>query len=389
MRIAVVHNLQLGGARRRLANQMPHFGGSVVEICLETATPITHGAIVVPLRPQAPRRSRVLRPPLRYIDLAMLERAWRRAAAHIISSHPDVIYLNPCRYLQAPPVLSSGGPPALYFCDEVRRVDAERGGTGSRNSLTLPVYRPLYERERRLDRKTATTAEVIATNSRYTATEIQRVYGRVATVVRLGVADALLAPSPDRASVGASLLSVGTLIPTKGHDLALRAAAMAHGRPLVRVVAPRPAPHEEARLRALAGELGVTAEIKVAISDAELRDLYATATATVYLAEREPLGLVSLEAQAQGCPVIVAAEGGLPETIVEGVTGWSAPREAAAVASLVNRLADGAVRNRMSAAARDHARAWSWEASAAHVEQLMSQIAGTGSSLPREQLVSE
>ena len=384
----MVHNLQPGGARRRLANQMCHFDGSVVEICLQTASPITEGAIVVPLRPQAPRRSRVLRPPLRYLDLAMLERAWRRAAAHIISSHPDVIYLNPCRYLQAPPVLSSGGPPALYFCDEVRRVDAEQGGAGSRNSLTLPVYGPLYERERRLDRKTATAAEVIATNSRYTATQIQRVYGRVATVVRLGVADALLAPSSDRARIGASLLSVGTLIPTKGHDLALRAAAMAQRRPLVRIVAPRPAPSEEARLRALAVELGVTAEIKVAISDAELRDLYKTATATVYLAEREPLGLVSLEAQAQGCPVIVAAEGGLPETIVEGVTGWSAPREPAAVASLVNRLSDVAVRARMSAAARDHAQTWSWQASAAHVEQLISEVADARSNLPREQLAS-
>jgi glycosyltransferase involved in cell wall biosynthesis len=386
MRIAVVHNLQPGGARRRLANQLSYLDGSVVEICLQTATPITDDAIVVPLRPQAPRRSRVLRPPLRYLDLAVLEHAWRRAAAHVISAHPDVIYLNPCRYLQAPPVLRNGGPPALYFCDEVRRVDAERGGIGSRNSLTLPVYAALYERERRLDRKTATTAEAIATNSRYTATEIQRVYGRVATVVRLGVTDALLAPSPDPPPAGASLLSVGTLIPTKGHDLALRAAALAEGRPLVRIVAPRPAPREEARLRALAVELGVPAEIKVAISDAELRDLYASATATVYLAEHEPLGLVSLEAQAQGCPVIVADEGGLPETIVEGVTGWSAPREAGAVASLANRLSDGAVRFRMSTAARDHARTWSWKASAAHVEQLISEVAGAQSNLPGEQL---
>jgi glycosyltransferase involved in cell wall biosynthesis len=388
MRIAVVHNLQPGGARRRLANHICHFDGSVVEICLQTATPITDGAIVVPLQPQAALRSRALRPPLRYLDLAMLERAWRHAAAHVISLRPDVIYLNPCRYLQAPPVLTSGSPPAVYFCDEVRRVDAEPGGTGSRNSLTLPFYVPLYERERRLDRKTATTAEVIATNSRYTATEIQRVYGRMATVVRLGVANALLAPSPDRSPVGASLLSVGTLIPTKGHDLAIRAAARAHERPLVRIVAPRPAPGEEERLRALAVELGVAAEIKVAISDAELRDLYATATATVYLAEREPLGLVSLEAQAQGCPVIVAAEGGLPETIVEGVTGWSVPREPTAVASLVNQLSDVAVRARMSAAARDHAQTWSWQASAAHVERLIKEVAGARSHFPREQLAS-
>jgi glycosyltransferase involved in cell wall biosynthesis len=132
----------------------------------------------------------------------------------------------------------------------------------------------------------------------------------------------------------------------------------------------------------------VRAEIRVAIADSELRDLYADATATVYLAEREPLGLVSLEAQAQGCPVIVAAEGGLPETIIEGVTGWSTPREPSAVALLVNRLADGATRSRMSAAARDHARIWSWEASAAHVERLMSDVAATRAGPPHQRFAS-
>jgi glycosyltransferase involved in cell wall biosynthesis len=388
MRIAVLHNLQPGGARRRLANQISHFTGTVVEICLETASPITDAAIVVPLRPHAPRRSRILRPPLRYFDLAMLERAWRQAAAHIVSSRSDVIYLNPCRYLQAPPVLSGDRPPALYFCDEVRRVDAEQEGRGSRNRLTVPVYAALYRRERHLDRTTSAGAELIATNSHYTAREIQRVYGRVPTVVRLGVADSLLAPSSAAVGPGESLLSVGTLIPTKGHDLALCAASLARTRPVVRIVAPRPAPREEARLYALARKLRVRAEIKVAITDTELRDLYAGATATVYLAEREPLGLVSLEAQAQGCPVIVAADGGLPETIVEGVTGWTTPRDPCAVAALVNRLTDGSDRSRMSAAARDHARKWSWKASAAHVERLMSGIAGTSAELAREQLAS-
>jgi glycosyltransferase involved in cell wall biosynthesis len=86
--------------------------------------------------------------------------------------------------------------------------------------------------------------------------------------------------------------------------------------------------------------------------------------------------------------VIVAAEGGLPETIVEGVTGWSAPREPTAVASLVNRLSDVAVRARMSAAARDHAQTWSWQASAAHVEQLISEVADARSNFTREQLAS-
>lgn len=373
MRIVVVHNLQPGGARRRLANQIDHFQGSVFEICLETATPITPDCTVVPLRPFAPRKPRMIRPPLRYLDMVMLERAWRRAGHRMAGFQPDVVYLNPCRFLQAPPVLSSDMPPSLYFCDEVRRVDDERDGRSSRNPFTAPLYRPLYSRQRRIDRVTALHATALATNSRYTATQIERVYGRRATVVRLGVTESLITPTPDRAT-GGFLLSVGTLISSKGHDLVLQAAALADSRPSVRIVAPRPSPREQARLKGLADELGIPVEIDVAIDDAALRDLYAAATVTLYLALREPFGLVSLEAQALGCPVVVANDGGLPETILEGVTGWSVEREPVAVAALVDRLADSRVRAAMSAAARAHALEWSWHASAVHVESIFEEL---------------
>jgi glycosyltransferase involved in cell wall biosynthesis len=373
----VIHNLPPGGARRRLSSQLEFIAGEIIEICLQTATPITDRPVVVPLKQLAPTRPRSLRPPFRYLDLAALELAWRRAARTVRRLNVDVLYLNPCRYLQAPPVLFDGAPPALYFCDEPRRVDAEPEVRATRNRLTNPFYGPMYARERQLDRATTARVTRIATNSRYTASEIERVYHRQATVLTMGVPSALLQPL-NVAAAGRFLLSVGALIPTKGHDLALRAAAASAARPPVRIVAPRPAPPEQARLQALAYDLGIDATIQVGISDAELQALYTTATATLYLAEREPLGLVSLEAQACGCPVIVAAEGGLPETIVDGVTGWQTPRDPAAVAAFVDRLTDRAVRDTMGAAARTRAQSWSWKASGAEVESLLAEVVGAG-----------
>lgn len=376
MRIAVVHNLPFGGARRRLASQMAHLDHDVVEVCLQSSNPITAGAVVVPLRQLAPGRPRSLRPPLRYLDLVALERAWHRAGRAVGRARAEVIYLNPCHYLQAPPVLSGDLPPAVYFCDEPRRVDAEPEARATRNSLTNPLYAGMYARERRLDRRTVSRARSLLTNSRYTAREIERVYGRTATVIRMGVAEELL----HCAETGARdrfLLTVGALIPAKGHDLVLRAAAASTGRPPVQVVAPRPEPEEESRLRSLAAELGVELTMRIGIDDRELANLYATAHATLYLAGREPFGLVSVEAQACGCPVIVADEGGLPETIRDGITGYQAPRDPRAVASLVDRLADPARHASMSAAAREHARTWTWAESAKQVGELLEQ-AGAG-----------
>jgi glycosyltransferase involved in cell wall biosynthesis len=373
MRIAVVHNLPPGGARRRLASQVRHLSADVVEICLQTAMPISRDPVVVPLRPRAPRHSRLLRPPLRYVDLVSLERAWRGAAREILRSGADVVYLNPCRYLQGPPVLRDGVPGTLYFCDEARRVDSEPAAGSSRRRLTRPLYAPMYARERRLDRSAACAASRLATNSRYSAAEIERAYGRRATVLRMGVAESLLAREPP-AERGGFLLSVGTLIPTKGHDLVLRAAAAAAARRPVVIVAPRPGDDEQRRLQALAGSLELDLSVKVGISDDELGDLYASAFATLYLARGEPLGLVSLEAQACGCPVIVADDGGLPETVIDGTTGWHSSRDPARVASLLDRLSDPPLAREMSTAARTHARGWSWEASAAQVEVLLREV---------------
>jgi glycosyltransferase involved in cell wall biosynthesis len=231
----------------------------------------------------------------------------------------------------------------------------------------------MYARERRLDYATTRAAARVATNSAYTATAIQERYGRTAIVVPMGVADKLRDCRPDTRRQG-FLLSVGALTAAKGHALVIRvAAALPKPRP-VTIVAPRPAPSEASGLLALARDLGVQATVKVAIADAELANLYASAHATLYLAREEPLGLVALEAQAMGCPVIVAAEGGLPETIEDGVTGWSVPRDVAAAAQAVSRLDDEDEYRRMSAAARDRGARFTWAASAAQIADLLTGV---------------
>jgi glycosyltransferase involved in cell wall biosynthesis len=75
------------------------------------------------------------------------------------------------------------------------------------------------------------------------------------------------------------------------------------------------------------------------VSDRELQGLYARATAVLIPGE-EDFGLVPLEAQAAGTPVIAYDAGGVRETVIDGVTGVRfTPQTAGALASAMNQAA--------------------------------------------------
>jgi glycosyltransferase involved in cell wall biosynthesis len=97
---------------------------------------------------------------------------------------------------------------------------------------------------------------------------------------------------------GGHFLSVGRLMPTKRHDLAIRAAAEA-GVPL-RIAGDGP---ERAALEALAGKLGVAAAFLGGVSQQELRDEYRRAALLIHRSETGSLDKVVLEALACGCPI--------------------------------------------------------------------------------------
>jgi glycosyltransferase involved in cell wall biosynthesis len=349
---------------------MDHLGADITEICLATATPVTRSARIVPFTPRAAAVVPVLRPLLRHADLISLVRAWRRVALLVDGTGADVVLAHPCQYLQAPPVLALASPPSVYFCHEPRRIDYEPGLQSTRSSLTRIPYAPLHAAERAIDRRGVAAAGRLVTNSRFTAGRIRSAYGRASTPIPLGV-DEFFAPAPS--STAGHLLSVGTLIPGKGHDVVIRAAAVARTRRHVVVVAPRPDPAEHARLAAIARDVGVGLDVRVGISDGELRDLYRGAFATVQMAAAEPLGLASMEAQACGSPVVVAAEGGLPETIEEGRTGWAVPRDRIAVGAKIDALSDHNIRARMTTAAAQRGAMLRWAQSGAALQAVLRE----------------
>ena len=104
----------------------------------------------------------------------------------------------------------------------------------------------------------------------------------------------------------------GELLPNKRHDLPIEACSQLKRRLLV-----VGSGLDYKRLRQLAGP---TVELLGAVRDEELARLYARCRALIFPAE-EDFGIIPVEVQAAGRPVIAYRAGGAMETVVEGVTG--------------------------------------------------------------------
>lgn len=145
------------------------------------------------------------------------------------------------------------------------------------------------------------------------------------------------APAPNPLFV-----SIGRLQHEKGIDLLLRAfAPIAAGHPgaRLRIVGDGPAGES---LRRLARELGIDEAVEFSgrVADAPDRAL-ADAWALVAPSRcEETFGLVAAEAVIRGVPVVASAQGGLAETVVEGLSGTLVPNgELAPLADALRALA--------------------------------------------------
>jgi D-inositol-3-phosphate glycosyltransferase len=207
-------------------------------------------------------------------------------------------------------------------------------------------------------------------------------------VIPPGVDHTLFFPRPrDEASgrlhlSGARLLLfVGRLQPHKGPDVAVRTLAEAVARDpggtadvvLAIVGGPSGTGHgaEMARLMDLASALGVGDRVMLfpPQPQARLADFYAAAEVVLVPSRSESFGLVALEAQACGTPVVAAAVGGLRYVVDDGITGYlveghDAGDHAERVLALLRDDRDAARKGR---AGVEHSLRFSWDVTAGEI----------------------
>jgi len=195
------------------------------------------------------------------------------------------------------------------------------------------------------------------------------------------------------------LAFVGRIQPLKGPDVLLRAAAELIRRDptmrerLVVLVAGGPSGSglaEPTALHELAAALGISGNMRfLPPQGAGLVEVYRAADVVAVPSHNESFGLVALEAQACGTPVVAARVGGLPVAVADGRSGLLVPGHRAEEWADALRVAIGR-RDELGEGAVAHARAFSWDrtadallatytASAAEFTQRQRVLAGMAS----------
>jgi len=196
--------------------------------------------------------------------------------------------------------------PMRYAWDQ---FDAYFGPARTGRAASAAMRRAMA-RMARWDRATAGRADRYVAISHYVAARIRRYYNREATVVYPPVDTDFFSPGAARPEPFA--LVVSALVPYKRIELAIEGCRLA-GIPL-KIVGAGP------ELAALQRFANGTAEFLGRASNEEIRDLYRRASVAILPGE-EDFGIVPLEAQACGRPVVALARGGALETVVQGETG--------------------------------------------------------------------
>jgi glycosyltransferase involved in cell wall biosynthesis len=218
------------------------------------------------------------------------------AFAHLIrfGRQPDTRYLSyvhsPARYLWSPAFDGRGSNPLL---------------AGPRRALQA------------VDVRMSRHVHSYAANSREVQARIRRFWHRDAVVINppVDVDFYSSAPASQQQQSRDYLLGVGRFVGYKNFDLIIGVAEAA-GLPLV-IAGSGP---DEAKLRRAAANAGRSVSFEIRPSRERLRELYWGARALLFPVH-EDFGMIPVEAQACGTPVVGLRRGGLLETVVEGETG--------------------------------------------------------------------
>ena len=221
-------------------------------------------------------------------------------------------------------VLSYTHTPARWIWD--RRLRAYEGGFGSQFGLAA-----FAATQRKADRRAAQRPDAILANSTHVANRVERWWGRSSTVLHPPVDVSRFTPDPSVTREDFFLLA-GRLVPYKRPEVAAAAARHAGVKLVVA---------GEGRSKGAVIDAGGShVEVLGGVDDSTLLDLFRRCKALVFPGE-EDFGIVPVEAQACGAPVIALGVGGALDSVIDGVSGCLVPpaQPGGEVAALARHLA--------------------------------------------------
>ena len=381
MRIAVWHALPSGGALRMLGDQLRGLAARGHDLRVWSPP----GAHAVDAAGFSYREVR-WNAPVGGGGRSELAEAWRRRRADLdaFAEHcaacareidawaPDVALAHPGdMYRPSALAMSLDTPSVLYLQEPDRRL-FEAGfafpwvaGHGTRRRIGVSAVRRFVAELARVERKRIEVRDQtdwvhafdeVLVNSAFSREALLRAYGRRARVCLPGIDTERFGWQDRPQQVRGTVLSVGALVDSKNPRFLVEAVAAA-GPAVSRFVwvANHVDEHCRAQVERVARDVGVVFELRDGVSDEELLAAYGEADVFVYAPRLEPFGLAPLEANATGLPVVAVAEGGVRETVVDGVNGVIVDQDAHELgAALANLLADPVRTRALGRAACDH-----------------------------------
>jgi glycosyltransferase involved in cell wall biosynthesis len=216
------------------------------------------------------------------------------AFAHGVRRDPDAVHVCYCH------------SPFRYVWHEYDRALTEVP------RAARPVLKAILNRNRRWDLKAAANVTHFIANSQITQERIAEYYERDSVVIHPPIDTSRFSPGVPEDF----FLYVGEILHHKRVELALKAARLAQVP--IKVVGSGP------ELERLRREHRDHAEFLGRVDDHHLEALYARARAVI-VPSVEEFGMVAVEAQASGRPVVAVNRGGACETVIDGETGVHVP----------------------------------------------------------------
>jgi len=407
MRIAVWHNLPSGGGKRALYDQVCGLVSRGHEV--EVWCPPSADRSYLPLNKIVPEHVVPLKlgpyldssagfgrrlHPFRWCPWARLREMnqhSRECARQITSKGFDVLFAACCVFFHTPPIARFVKIPSFIYLQEPSRSFYESlpelpwlaMSWTAKDLLHARFWREASIRRARLwrirvlgreERRNALAFDQIFVNSFFSRESVLRAFGIDSRVCYLGVdSDKFVNQNKKREPFA---VSVGALVPEKNTEFLVRAVGKVSAslRPKLLLIANTIDPRCLDQIRKVAQQLEVIVEVKYRVEDMELIDTLNRARMMLYASRLEPFGYAPLEANACGLPVVAVAEGGVRETVHEGVNGILVEHDPQSMADAIQRLLeDNVLHQRLSQQAADHVRArWSLPSSIDRLEQKLS-----------------
>lgn len=402
MKIALFHNLPSGGAKRHTFEQVRELslrGYEIHEFAPTTADdaycsfkPYVKEQHFYPFEmlPLAPRKLPLITP---YIHLVQGIKNMQRIrelnwtiAQDINSGGFDIALVKDCHITLNPYILQYLIIPTIFQCHHGLRHRIELNKSSYTKSpsiigrfkkiLFLPasaLYKSKQFHDETINIRSATK---VITNSIFSTRLIADSYQIKSEVVYPGIRSDVFRPLPVEKQY--SVLCIGALVYSKGYRFLLESLAEIDEalRPSLIIAANEIDPEEEITVRTLATNYGVSIHIEQIKDDTRLVEAYNQAMIFVYAPIQEALGMAPLEAMACGIPVVAVGEGGIRETVIDGVTGYLVERDPQVFAErLAALLADGALRQQMGEAGIDVVcRDWTWTKAVDRLEEQFQAV---------------